>query len=64
MITADIDELRVSGEDFARALRAPGAEIEVTTEPGTRHGHLNRPGEPAALASIERYVSRLLPITP
>ena len=30
--------------------------LELVTEPGTEHGHLNRPGEPAASASIERVV--------
>jgi len=60
MINDEVDELRVSGEAFAAALRAAGVEIDVTTEPGTQHGHLNRPEEPAAHASIERYAARIL----
>lgn len=59
MINDEVDELRMSGEAFAAALRAAGADIDVTTEPGTRHGHLNRPGD-AALASVDRFAARIL----
>lgn len=59
MINAEVDELRVSGELFARTLEAAGIPVEVTTEPGTTHGYLNRPEEAAATASIERYASRI-----
>ncbi|MFE1550083.1 alpha/beta hydrolase [Streptomyces sp. NPDC058718] len=57
---ADVDELRISGEGFARALHAAGVECSVVTEPGTRHGYLNRPDEPAALATVERCAARIL----
>jgi acetyl esterase/lipase len=63
MINGEVDELRVSGEHFARTLAA-GREIVVLAEPGTRHGHLNRPDEPAFAASIERIVSRLAALSP
>ena len=56
MINSEADELRVSGEVFAATLAGAGVPIEVVVEPGTEHGHLNRPGEPAASASIERVV--------
>lgn len=59
MINAEVDELRVSGELFARTLEAAGIPVEVTTEPGTTHGYLNRPEEAAATASIERYAARI-----
>lgn len=59
MINGEVDELRVSGEAFAATLAASGREIEVVTEPGTRHGHLNRPAEPAASLSIDRIARRL-----
>ena len=36
------------GRAFAATLAAAGRDIEVLTEPGTRHGHLNRPEEAAA----------------
>lgn len=60
MINSDTDELRVSGEAFAAKLRASGGEVDVSTEPGTLHGHLNRPEEAAASASLERFAARIL----
>jgi acetyl esterase/lipase len=56
MINGEADELRVSGEVFAATLADAGVPLELVTEPGTEHGHLNRPDEPAASASIERVV--------
>lgn len=60
MVNSDVDELRVSGELFADTLRRAGTDIEVVREPGTQHGHLNRPEEPAAAVSIGRVAARLL----
>jgi acetyl esterase/lipase len=57
MINDDIDGLRVSGEAFAAALADAGVRVEVVTEPGTRHGHLNRPDEPQAAASVSRVLA-------
>ncbi|WP_349425319.1 alpha/beta hydrolase fold domain-containing protein [Microbacterium sp. LWS13-1.2] len=59
MVNGDVDELRVSGEAFAASLRAAGRPIEVVTEPGTDHGHLNRPQEPAASVTLGRFATRL-----
>ena len=56
MINGEADELRVSGEVFAASLVAAGVPLELVVEPGTVHGHLNRPDEPAASASIDRVV--------
>jgi acetyl esterase len=56
MINSEADELRISGEAFAATLAEAGVPLELVIEPGTEHGHLNRPGEPAASASIERVV--------
>ncbi|WP_314504438.1 alpha/beta hydrolase fold domain-containing protein [uncultured Microbacterium sp.] len=64
MINDEADELRVSGEVFAATLAAAGRDIVVVTEPGTRHGHLNRPEEAAATASIDRVVARLAALSP
>lgn len=64
MINGDIDELRVSGEHFAATLATAGRDVEVLTEPGTQHGHLNRPDEPAATRSIERIAARLAVLSP
>lgn len=54
MLNSDVDELRVSGEAFAAALHEAGTPIDVALEPGTQHGHLNRPHEPGFAASISR----------
>lgn len=59
MLNGDVDELRVSGEAFAATLAEAGREIEVVVELGTIHGHLNRPDEPAASASLDRIATRL-----
>ncbi len=64
MINGDADELRVSGEHFSRTLAAAGRDIEVLTEAGTRHGHLNRPEEAAFAASIDRIAARLAALPP
>lgn len=58
MINDDIDELRVSGESFAAALTDAGVEVDVSTSPGTAHGHLNRGGRPAA-TTLARFATRL-----
>ena len=59
IVNGDVDELRVSGEHFAATLAAAGRDVDVVTEPGTQHGHLNRPAEPAATRTIERFAARL-----
>lgn len=66
MINGDVDELRVSGEVFAASLAAAGRPVEVVVEPGTTHGHLNRPDEPAFARSLTRITHALtsLPLPP
>jgi len=59
MVNGEVDELRVSGEAFAAALRAAGRPVDVIAEPGTEHGHLNRPEEPAASLTLHRFATRL-----
>lgn len=56
MVNGEADELRVSGETFAATLVEASVPVEVVTEPGTEHGHLNRPGEPAASVTVDRLV--------
>lgn len=64
MINGEVDELRISGEVFAATLAAAGREIDTVIEPGTVHGHLNRPDEPAAAASVDRIAARLAALPP
>lgn len=59
IVNGDIDELRVSAEVFAATLAAAGRQIESVTEPGTGHGFLNRPAEPAAALVLARIAERL-----
>jgi len=59
IINGDVDELRVSGEVFAATLAAAGRDITCVTEPATQHGHLNRPEQPQAAASVDRVLARL-----
>ncbi|MEZ7754060.1 alpha/beta hydrolase fold domain-containing protein [Microbacterium paraoxydans] len=60
MVNDETDELRVSGEAFARSLAAAGVKVDVVVEPGTTHGHLNRPEESAFAATIDRFATRIL----
>ncbi len=64
IINDETDELRVSGEAFALTLAEAGVDIDISTEPGTTHGHLNRPEETAATASIDRFAERILALAP
>ncbi|AZS45066.1 Carboxylesterase NlhH [Microbacterium oleivorans] len=65
IVAGDVDELRVSSEHFARTLAAAGREVEHVIEPGTDHGHLNRPDEgDAASLTLARFAARLAALTP
>ncbi|EZP29158.1 alpha/beta hydrolase fold domain-containing protein [Microbacterium oleivorans] len=65
IVAGDVDELRVSSEHFARTLAAAGREVEHVIEPGTDHGHLNRPDEgDAASLTLARFAARLTALTP
>ncbi|MDQ0577669.1 alpha/beta hydrolase [Agromyces albus] len=63
MINGETDELRVSGEVFAATLAAADVPIELHTEPGTDHGHLNRPDAAAASDSLDRVVRWIATLT-
>lgn len=52
VLLSETDGLRPSGEGFAAALAQAGVPTRVHTEPGTVHGHLNRPEEPGAERSL------------
>lgn len=60
IVNSDEDDLRTSGEHYARLLAEAGVEVVVETEPASRHGHLNRPDTPDALGTIRRMESWLL----
>lgn len=54
IINAEADDLRSSGEAFAAMLRTAGVPVRVEYEPGTVHGYLDKPEEPAATRTVER----------
>jgi acetyl esterase/lipase len=64
ILNGDRDSLRASGERFGEQLAQAGVPVRVEYEPGTLHGHLNQPGEPSALRSIERMAAWLSGPTP
>jgi acetyl esterase len=60
IVNAEADELRASGEEYARQLRAAGVDVEVMFERGTFHGYLDDPSLPAAratLATMEHWIT-------
>ncbi|MFC4140162.1 MULTISPECIES: alpha/beta hydrolase [unclassified Microbacterium] len=59
IVNSEVDGLRPSGEQFAATLKDAGRDVQVHTEIGTRHGHLNRPEEDAAGLTIERFATRI-----
>jgi acetyl esterase/lipase len=65
ILNSERDSLRASGERFGQQLSEAGVPVRVEYEPGTFHGHLNHPEDPAAMRSIERMVAWLSgPTTP
>ena len=61
IVNSDRDDLRGSGEEFARQVRATGASVTCSFEPGSTHGHLDRPGQPEGfrtLDTISRWILR------
>ncbi|WP_217231507.1 alpha/beta hydrolase [Streptomyces anulatus] len=55
IVNSERDTLRASGEGFAEELKAHGRSVEVDCEPGTSHGHLNKPGT----AAFDRTVTTI-----
>lgn len=59
IVNSERDSLRSSGERFGEELRAHDRPVEVSVEPGTLHGHLNRPRRPGFDRTIDRIVNWL-----
>lgn len=59
VVGSETDGLRASAEDFVTALERFGVPYRYAVEPGTPHGHLNRPEEPGADATIRRVLAWL-----
>lgn len=54
IVNADLDTLRPSGEQYAAEIARVGGDVRVLNEPGTTHGYLNNPDDPAAPVTIAR----------
>jgi acetyl esterase len=59
ILNCDADSLRASGQQFGAELATAGVDVTVVREPGTSHGHLNDPADPAALRSLGRIIGWL-----
>lgn len=60
IVDSERDDLRASGEAFARELRAADVPVESVVEPGTLHGYLNIEGGAEAIRSIDRIADWLV----
>jgi acetyl esterase/lipase len=53
IVVCEHDNLRPSGEVFARQLDDAGVAVEVHVESAADHGHINEPADPTALPTLE-----------
>jgi acetyl esterase len=60
VIVSEKDDLRPSGELYAEQLAAAEVVVSLTVEADAAHGHLNEPGNIAALRSLDRMTSWIL----
>lgn len=59
IVNSERDDLRSSGELFARELAAADVEVDCTYEPGTVHGHLDTPELPYAERTLTTFLTWL-----
>lgn len=59
IVNSDADPLRASAEAYAALLAVSGVTVYSTYEPGTKHGHINRPGERPAENTLDVFVRAL-----
>jgi len=60
IIVSERDDLRPSGELYAEQLAAAHVTVSLTVESNAAHGHLNEPGNPEALRSLDRMTTWVL----
>lgn len=53
VVVCEKDDLRPSGEAFARQLEDAGIRVALHLEVAAGHGHINEPSDPTALPTIE-----------
>jgi acetyl esterase/lipase len=59
IVVCERDDLRPSGEAFARLLDGAGRPVTLYTEAGAEHGHIDHPGDPGALRTIDAVAAWL-----
>lgn len=60
MVLSEYDDLRASGEVFARDLADTGGEVDLWVAPGAVHGHLNHGAVlPPAVETLDRFAAAL-----
>lgn len=64
IVVCEHDDLRPSGEAFARQLDAAGIPVSVHFEAGAGHGHINEPADPTALPTIQAVAEWIARSTP
>lgn len=60
LVASEVDGVRASADAYARVLQSTGHPHKYIVEPGTLHGHLNRPDTPEAISTVERITGWLL----
>lgn len=58
IINCEYDGLRASGEEYGRQLAAEGVEVEVLTQAGVPHAHINR--YPADCAEMDETLNNMV----
>lgn len=53
VVVCEKDDLRPSGEAFARQLETAGVSVVLRVEPNADHGHINEPADPTAPPTID-----------
>lgn len=59
IVNCEFDTLRASGERIAKDLDTAGADVLCILEQGVMHGHLNVPGLPTTLRTVQTMVDFL-----
>lgn len=59
IVNAEADELRASGELFARQLTAEGVDTMCLTQMGSQHGFLNEPNDSGAIETIDGFIDHI-----
>jgi len=59
IVNAEADEMRASGERFARQLAESGQEVACRTQVGSQHGFLDQPNDAHALDAMQGFLAHM-----